>query len=109
MFLLTGFYMAFLFGCFQIVLLSILVRFISEKNRKFAFLMILVKFLCYGVAIASLMLNHFELFIYCFCGYFAGVPLSLVFWFAYKVYLKKYADPYVKKFLKSIKDHSIKF
>ena len=98
----NGFYVAFLFGCFQTVLLSLLIKWISEKKRKFAIFLILFNFLCYGVAVATLMLNYFELFIYCFCGYFAGLPLSLVVWFVYKTYLKKYVNPYVKMVLKMI-------
>lgn len=104
----NGFYVAFLFGCFQTVLLGLLIKWISEKKRKFAVLLILFNFLYYGVAVATLMLNYFELFIYCFCGYFAGLPLSLVVWFVYKTYLKKYADPYVKKILNKIKEHCSK-
>ena len=84
----TAFFLAFLFGILQIFLLNRLLTAVTTGNTSKIWLFLLLKFSAYGIAIALLMLRYFESFIYCFCGFAAGMPLGAVVWFVFTNFVK---------------------
>ncbi|MBR7071778.1 MAG: hypothetical protein IKI29_06435 [Clostridia bacterium] len=82
----SAFFLAFLFGVLQTFLLSRLVFAVTANNIKYIWLFLLLKFFCYGFAIAMLMVKYIEWIVYCACGFAAGMPLSAVIYFIYRSY-----------------------
>lgn len=85
----TAFIVAVFFGILQTFLLNGLVGAVTSGNQKKMLLFLLVKFVTYGVAIALMMFKFFDYYLYCFCGFAAGMPLSAVLLFIYKTFFKK--------------------
>lgn len=84
-----AFIISLLFGVLQAFLLKRLLFAVTAGDKKKAVLVFLLKFLCYGTAIALLMAFFMRSLTYCMCGFAVGMPIAAISLFVYYAYLKK--------------------
>lgn len=83
------FFISFLFAVAQILLLKNLLVSITSGLKKKAILFFLIKFVLYGIGIATFMYKFYGSIIYCILGFAAGMPLAAFVIFIYDTFIKK--------------------
>ena len=84
----TVFLVSMLFGGLQTFLLRRLMLAVTAGERKQTLKLVLIKFLCYGAAIALLVMKLLKYVMYCLCGFAAGMPISAFVMFIYLAFFK---------------------
>lgn len=91
-----AFIISLLFGIGQVVLLSLITSFTAAKRRKELFLVLVIKFLTYGLAALLLVFLYFEYLVDCLCGFAVGMPVTAVLIFVYRAFFKGKIKPFFK-------------
>ncbi len=81
-----------LFGVLQTFLLRRLMLAVTSGEKKQVLKLTFIKFLCYGVGIALLVVKLLKYVMYCLCGFIAGMPISAFIMFIYLAYFKGRKD-----------------
>lgn len=80
---------AMLFALLQILLLRAVFYMLKNGGKTFAVMVIIVKFICYFIAVTVLTKNFEAHFSHCVLGFIAGLPLGALLSYLVPLLLKK--------------------